>query len=278
MFFLFSAFSKAVDTVYFSQVIISYGFPELYFIAPLIIIFEAFLGVSLFVRYRVRIMCLISVCFVIALTMTYIYALIVNDISDCGCFGHLTILNRSPIAAIGKNLILIILLLIIQKNVGSFSNGMATSRIIMVSIIAVVSFLTGITFKGAEIPKLSKSTDGISEEMLQPYISTTPDSTYLVFLFSYNCSHCLNSIANLKEYKRLNKVDKIIAITVGNKDKQQWFNETFNPDFEIKNVGKELFELTNKFPVALFIKNDSIQIEMSGILPHPAVLDKALSK
>jgi len=203
----------------------------------------------------------------------------VNHISDCGCFGHIAILNHSPIATIGKNLILVVFLLIIYRNADNISGGAGTSRIVMVSIIAAVSFLTGITSNGGgALPKLSKSADGIREEMLQPYISTDPDSTYLVFLFSYNCPHCLNSIANLKEYKRLNKVDRTIAVAVANQEKQQWFNETFKPDFEIKNVGRELLEVTDKFPVALFIKNDSIQIELSGTLPHPAVLDKALSK
>jgi hypothetical protein len=87
-------------------------------------------------------------------------------------------------------------------------------------------------------------------------------------VFSYTCPHCLNSIANLKEYESSGVVDKVIGLAWGDSVVGNKFNERFNPNFSVENISMEkLSHLTTKFPTAYYIRNDSIVMEVSGELP-----------
>lgn len=276
MIFLVSAFSKALDTEFFAQTIADYGFSSLTFSAPIIILFEAFIGSALLASYRVKEVCILSVVFLSIISGVYVYALIFHEITDCGCFGHLAILNQSPIITLSKNLVLVLFLIIILRNYETTRNDPTASLIVIISIIATSAFFAGNTSNHIRFPTLSDNNTDITDEMLKPYITTNPDSSYLVFLFSYSCPHCLNSIANLEQYKKSGMVDKIIGIAIADDERKQWFENTFHPEFDIIDVDKKLLKVTHSFPVALFLKNGSIQLEMRGTLPHPAVLESSL--
>jgi len=98
--------------------------------------------------------------------------------------------------------------------------------------------------------------------------TTSQDSTYLVFVFTYICPHCLNSIENLKQYEPAGIVDKVIGIALENSVAEKQFREVFKPEFQIKNYSSTiLFHLTNTFPQTYYIKNDSIILVLSGELP-----------
>ncbi|MDR0371204.1 MAG: hypothetical protein LBH80_05055 [Prevotellaceae bacterium] len=104
--------------------------------------------------------------------------------------------------------------------------------------------------------------------ILKEFVSTSKDSTYLVFTFTYLCPHCMNSIENLNRYESSGSVDKVIGIALEDSIAEYRFKEIFKPEFSIRNYpAGTLFRLTNSFPVAYYIKNDSIMAELSGELP-----------
>jgi hypothetical protein len=77
----------------------------------------------------------------------------------------------------------------------------------------------------------------------------------------------MNSIENMKQYETSEAVDKVIGIALENPEAEKQFREIFKPGFLIKNYpASTLFRLTNTFPQAYYIKNNSI-ITLSGQLP-----------
>ena len=101
----------------------------------------------------------------------------------------------------------------------------------------------------------------------------------MVFAFSYSCSHCMNSIENLKQYEKSGVVDKVIALTVNNNEKSEKFMKLYEPNFEIKHIEKKDFiKISNSFPRSFFIENDTLQFTLSGELPSAYVLKDVLDK
>jgi len=133
----------------------------------------------------------------------------------------------------------------------------------------VVHFVRNNHLKVGKKKKAEKYTaQALENTVLKDFITTSKDSTYLAFAFTYTCPHCLNSIANLKEYEQLGVVDKVIGLAVGDSVINKEFADIFNPNFPIRNHSKEeLRQLTKTFPKAYYIRNDSVIMEVSGVLP-----------
>jgi hypothetical protein len=101
----------------------------------------------------------------------------------------------------------------------------------------------------------------------------------MVFAFTYNCPHCLNSIENLKQYESVGIVDKVIGLVLEDSIAEQAFRENFKPTFLVKNYHpKTLFLLTNSFPQTYYIRNDSIVMKFLGELPCAYVFAKEFQK
>ena len=113
---------------------------------------------------------------------------------------------------------------------------------------------------------------------LSEFLTPSKDSTYFVFVFSYSCPHCYSSIENLKQYERLGVADKVLALSFAvDSTTGERFNDIFNPDFQIKNYPpKQLFRLSNQFPVSYYIQNNTIKLEIRGLLPSGYLLQKQL--
>jgi hypothetical protein len=140
-----------------------------------------------------------------------------------------------------------------------------------------VAFMSGYVFRFANKKKAGNKVLAIESTDLQEFITTSKDSTYLVFAFTYTCPHCMNSVENLKQYEVFGVVDKVIGLAVKDSIAEKQFIEIFHPDFLIKNIEPQnLFRLTKTFPTAYFIKNDSIIAELSGVLPCSFVFEKQI--
>jgi len=267
--FLISSTAKAIDISVFSKVIIQYGFENLQFLSPLIILTEVSVGFLLIFQIWQKWSAFFGAALVVCFTMIYAYGVVFKGIEDCGCFGTITMLNTSPSVTFIRNAILLYLLLSVWikgENKNHFNQWIALTVLIFMSLIA---FMSGYTYP--KIGKMMKSKEHIAQTIenavLKDFITTSKDSTYLVFVFTYNCPHCLNSIANLKEYERSGIVDKVIGLALGDSVIEKKFTEIFQPNFTIKNYSKELLRLTNSFPTTYYVRNDSIVMEISGELP-----------
>ena len=273
--FLISGFAKSIDSALFEQTITEYGLGDLWFMSPIIIIAELYLGLSLILNLNQRLIAAISSIFVLILTGVFLYGWLTHDVTDCGCFGPLTILSSSPWISLLRNALLIYLCIDVWINTPREpinNNFIINSTLILV--LCLGAFMSGYTSQShtadssATYKKISKKAISLNESTLKNYITTSPDSTYMVFAFSYTCPHCINSVENLKQYEEKGAVDKVIGLTMRSANGRKFFDSYFNPRFAIQEYRPDtLFELTNKFPQFYYIRNDSIIEQGEGQLP-----------
>lgn len=157
---------------------------------------------------------------------------------------------------------------------------------ITLCILCAVAFVTGYTYveQHNDVTQYVKnekySNADVKNTPLGDFLNFSNDSTYLIFAFSYSCPHCYNSIENLKEYEQSGIIDKVVALSfTTDASSVNKFNNIFKPDFEIKTYQpKQLFRLTNQFPVAYYVKNNEVKLEIHGVLPCWYILLEQLQK
>jgi len=285
--FLVSGIGKALIANEFSQSLAQYGIEELRFLAPVIIISEIALGLALFFGIWQKIMSFLSLIFVAVLSLAYLYGQLFIDVTpDCGCFGHFEFLNTPPLLTYLRNLILIGILLFIFLNSDNSRKTIDLSEmIVMFCILSAVCFVTGYTFREATRDEGTQFiTEGkgvninVENTVLSEFLTLSKDSTYLIFAFTYGCPHCINSIENLRQYERLGVVDRVIAIThYVDPATTKWFEENFNPNFQILSFPPEqFFRLINRFPISYYVRNNVIKMEIRGVLPSGYLLRREL--
>lgn len=273
--FLISGFAKAIDSTLFADTIASYGLGNLWFMAPIITIIELYLGLTLILNLNQRLMAALSTFFVAVLTGIFLYGWLAQDVTDCGCFGPMTFLSSSPWFSLLRNAILLYLCIDVWINTPREpinSNWVITTTFVIV--LSLGAYMSGYTApSNSSMGFASKMMKGkkpipLSESKLSNLIETSPDSTYLVFAFSYQCPHCFNSIENLKQYEEKGAVDKVIGLTIRSKSGREFFKSYFNPQFTIQEYRPDsLFEVTNKFPHYFYVRNDSIISQSNEALP-----------
>lgn len=269
--FIISSCLKAVSSAAFVTLIGQYGiiFPQI--ISPLIIISEFLIGTALILGIEQRFVSSCSIVLLIIFSVAYTYGLLCLDISDCGCFGNLHILNVSPMWLYVRNALLLAMSIFIFlhpiKYVYSFKNIAVTLGILVIGG-SIVGYLAGQSagkfLNGRKNANYTPSL--VADSPLNGLISVNPDSTYLIFAFSYSCPHCLNSIANLNQYEKLKVVDKVIGIAK-KKDDNKLFEHWFEPEFRIKEIEPSEKMITKDFPTSFYIRNDSVIKVIKGELP-----------
>ncbi|GHT13959.1 hypothetical protein AGMMS4956_10950 [Bacteroidia bacterium] len=283
--FLVSGIGKSLALADFANSIAQYGLGALEFLAPLIVVAEVTLGLLLVLQIRTKEISLVANILLVGFTLAYLYGYWFHNVTDCGCFGAFDALNMPPLAIFIRNAILIYLLLAVWRN----SNGAAKQNIswqamVVFTVLCIVSFASGYTYSGAGKVRLNaKPTrfqgQPISGSLLGKFVSTAKDSTYLVFAFSYTCPHCYNSIENLKQYETSGVVDRVVALALENSANEEKFRAIFHPNFSIKNCSRDtLLQLTNHFPTAYYIKNDTVKLEWEGALPCSYLLQQMVEK
>jgi uncharacterized membrane protein YphA (DoxX/SURF4 family) len=279
--FLISGIGKSVAVYEFSQILAQYEFDVLRFFAPLVIVVEIVLGLLLFFNAWLKQTSLLALCFVAVLSLGYFYGYFFVNITDCGCFGYFSFLNLPPLFTFIRNFVLMgILLLIFLKSNNLRKSPDKNEILIMGCILCAVCFITGYTFVEQKLDSTQyiAKEERIENSVLSEFLTTSKDSTYLVFVFSYSCPHCYNSIENLKQYERLGVADKVLALSFTmDSTTMERFNDIFTPDFQIKNYpSKQLFRLSNQFPVSYYIQNNTIKFEIRGLLPCGYILRQQL--
>lgn len=272
---LVSGLLKAMDAGSFAALIHDYGFPRLQFLSVLIILAEVVLGVLLVLKTKVRLVSFLAGLMVLCFTLVYSYGWIFKGIADCGCFGKLTALGTQPAVVYVRNLILLGCFYFLWKKGGMDEVRCdAASVFILLGFSVTAAYMSGYTYTSVGEPKqkdLSVENARISE-----YREFSGDSTYLVFAFSYTCPHCMNSMANLKEYESSGVVDKVVGLALADTLARVEFQRIFQPNFEIVDCDDRLLGLTNKFPRTYVIKDGKVIYESGGTLPSAYVLGKKL--
>jgi len=148
----------------------------------------------------------------------------------------------------------------------------------MIIGVGTVSFFMGHSYKNLKNKTQTLNPIAIADTPLKNMVNTHPDSTYLVFVFSFSCQHCLNSIANLNNYESDGAVDKVLGITSGSEQEYSLFREKFSPTFQIINTPGKIQELAKELPTSYYIRNDSIMIDFSGEIPCSVVFSELINK
>ena len=292
--FIISGLGKVIDTTGFSNLINQYGLGYLMILSPLIVVFEILLGLFLLLLINPKFYAMLSFCLLTIFTALFAFAHFKYGVNNCGCFGTLYT-NLSPAFSFIRNFILIGMSLIVwikypkenkiklgisKRGVGELKLAYITNwkKYLILIVMSITIFTAGFTFR---TPYFLRNThnkfenQNINNTILAKYIKTSPDSTYLVFCFSYTCPHCWNSIENLRQYK-LTNVANIMALGVGNEKDEKVFNNYFKPDFKIKNISiNEMNKLTDSYPTSFYISHDTIKRVMKSELSSPFIFKRS---
>jgi uncharacterized membrane protein YphA (DoxX/SURF4 family) len=284
IFFLVSGIGKAIDTTAFSLLIYQYGLGYSMILAPAIVVAEIMLGVSLVLLIHPRRDAWLSVIFLVVFTIAYAFAHFVHGVNDCGCFGTLKnpAVSGSPAFSFTRNLLLLIMSFIVWVKYpkGKPAPMRKWKRYLVLALFGISAFTAGFTFRtpfflAAGNEKHPFQDRDIRETGLSKYLDASKDSTYLVFCFSYTCPHCWNSIENLRQFRDSHAVDRIVALSEGKEKDRQFFYESFQPDFPIRELTlDEMTALTDKMPTAFYIVHDTVKVIIPSALPSPVTFKK----
>ncbi len=283
VFFVLSGFAKAMDTTAFGNLIASYGFPFLSFMAPFMVIVEIALGMALVLELNPRRDSLIALLFLISFTSAFTFAHFHNGVNDCGCFGKLRPSSWGPTESFIQNIVLMILCITIRlKYPKDDVRGPLVfwKKGLMLGLVLTGMFISGLTFSMPtalhDLTHKSKFKDqNIKNTELAKYVQTVPGKTYMVFCFSYTCTHCWNSFENVRGFKKTGTVDSVIALAVGDDSSKIFFNQNFQPDFNIRTLSVDAFDkISTSYPVGFYIKNDTIKYVIEGEVPSSMTFRK----
>lgn len=283
--FIISGVGKVIDTTSFSQLITQYGLGVFKSLSPIIILAEILLGLFLIFTIYPKQSSFISFLLLIVFTIAFAYAYFAKGITNCGCFGTLKHSSMPPAFSFIRNFILISLSFIIWiKYPKEETETENWKKYFILSVMSIAIFVSGYTFRIPVFTKPSKINERylnkpVNETDLSKFVSTSKDSTYLVFMFSYTCPHCINSIENLLAYKKSNTVDQILGLATGSEEDKIAFYQNFTLDFPVKEISsKTVKSMVNGVPAAFFIKNDTINNVIPGSLPSHVLFKKHINR
>ena len=282
VFFLISGIGKVINTTGFSYLINQYGLGYLMLLAPIIVLAEIGLGISLLLLLNPKRDSLIAFIFLAAFTIAFGFAHFMHGVNDCGCFGTLQPSNLPPAFTFLRNFILLAIALIVWLKYPKEETGNINGwkKRLVLGVMGVSIFVSGFTFRmpdmfHADIKKNKFQDQNVKATELAKYITTSMDKRYLVFCFSYTCPHCWNSIENLRGFKKSGTVDSIVVLAVGDSAGKAFFNHSFSPDFIIRDLSTEtMMALTNLYPTAFYVKNDTVKVIIEGEVPSPVTFKK----
>jgi Methylamine utilisation protein MauE len=249
--FIFSAISKLIAPGLFEITIIDQGIIESREIAAylgrLLIALELFIGIALLqTHYLKRIVLPATLLTLIGFTGLLFYSYFSGDNSNCGCFGE--IIKMSPIEAILKNLVLIVIgiyLLLNQKH--------STWNIYIPLIILIISFSTVFILapiKSYEDLIFSKYTNFENEGRVD-----LSEGNKLVAIFFIDCEHCIETARNISIFESKSaKLNNLYILFAGEEtDSVQTFLDATNIQHPYLRINiEEFFDLIGSAPPRIY--------------------------
>jgi len=267
--FLLSSFGKLAGTEAFGNLITSYGFPWLSILAPAIAALELAAGLALVLDVFPRIAVPVTLGLLLVFTGAFFYGNVVHGVQDCGCFGNLDFMKMPAWATYLRNVLLLGLLLLGWDSRKEKPSAVAVG--IWVLGVAAGLFFSGYTFTlpqhyqdrvSSKHPLIGTNIQGTP---LSQFVQTSPDSTYTLFVFSYSCTACVNSMPNMMEYQDPAICDKVIGLTVS--PDEDGVGSYYHFPFQLIPVGDALGHFTHTIPTLLYIQDNKIKFIIEGRIP-----------
>lgn len=271
--FLLSGGGKMVNSVGFGELISSYGLEWFSILAPVVILIELLLGFLLILRLWPRFATLSSLLLLIVFTAAFMYGHLVHGIEDCGCFGSLG--QQMPVwATYLRNIVLIALasyaFLHEKKSNTTSLDKNKLSILLLTGIMAVAFFWTGNTWHPSSFymnhfakPHPLLGCD-INQSPIGNYLQVVEDSTYIIWVFSYSCSGCINSMENVKNYE--NVADRFVPLAVTPDDdgrKRKLLQFPYDPIY----VGNALAGFIEVLPTLLYVEQGKVKFIIEESVP-----------
>jgi len=279
--FLLSAFAKAWDAEAFAMMLIQYGQEWFSVGAPILIAIESLLGMALLLRVKPRWSACAADIFLIGVSAIFAYGVLARGIQDCGCFGALSRwFTGKPWTTFVRNAIFVCISIPAILEKPKTERNIWPKLFAGMAVATVACFICGLAMRESfELPKTSVAEKEESRaqtmERLNALYPFDADSTYIVYLFSFSCPHCQNSIANVQQFQQFHVVDKVLGIAIEDEEAQERFNRIYQPEIEIMTVpNDEMAMITGQIPICLLIKEGAIKHAESGFVTSPGIFIK----
>ena len=271
--FLLSGGGKMVNSAGFGELISSYGLEWFSMLSPVIILIELLLGLLLLLRLWPRFAAVASLALLMVFTVAFMYGHLVHGIEDCGCFGSLG--QKMPVwATYLRNFVLmafaIYILMHEKKRAATSLDKCRASLILLAGLMTIATFWTGHTWRPTTFymnnfaqahPLLGCE---INRSPIGKYIQVANDSTYIIWVFSYSCGGCINSMENIKQYQDV--ADRFVPLAVtpdtdGRKRKLLQF------PYDAIYVGDELSGFIEILPTLLYVEGGKVKFVIEESVP-----------
>ena len=269
---LVSGFAKAADASYFSNILWhTYHAQWIAMSAPLLIVAEIALGALLVIQVRQRWVAALSAVFLVVVTGGYLYGVAVYGMQDCGCFGHLSFLNLSPVFTVGRNALMVAAWVYVAIRGNDGWNIRVLPVVLAGLCLLVAGLLTGYTFCGSTVlfmRGMAWQGKAVHETPLAE-LGLSPDSTYMVFAFSFDCPFCMNAVGNVSWYGRTGMVDRVIGLAPEDSVGERVFRNFYREEpFPVTTMPLErLARMAPEMPMAYVIRQDTIRMAWKGEVP-----------
>ena len=275
-FFILSSVGKMMNAAGFGELISSYGLEWFSILAPVIIVAEMIVGACLVFRLAPSVNAFASIVMLLVFTAAYAYANIVNGVVDCGCDGEMGM--KMPVWATYLRYVFLLLLAVAvfayeRRCTHKKDRNLSRLKIALVAVMVLAgTFWSGNTWAPSTfyMNKMSRPHKLIGLEVnktpLGEYVHVDPSSTYVVWVFSYTCNGCINSIENVKQY-RTGVADHFVALTV-TPDKSGRARKLVDIDFTPIEIGDGLAGFVRYLPTLIYIEDGKIKYVIEQTVPN----------
>jgi len=249
--FIFSAISKLIAPGLFEITILDQGIIEsremaAYF-GRILIAMELFLGVALLQsNYLKRIILPATLLTLMGFTVLLLFSYFAGDSNNCGCFGE--VLKMSPLEAIIKNIILIVVGVITFRSTKKDKEKLNTLVVILIISIGFVFIVAPI--KSYKDLVFSKYIEFENEGRVD-----LTEGNKLVAIFFIDCEHCMetaNDIIALE--KETSKIQNLYILFAGEEsDSVQSFLDEVNIEHPYLRIPiDDFFDLIGTSPPRIY--------------------------
>lgn len=274
-FFIVSGLGKLFDSLSFTMLLFNYGFSFFYnnvyfaFIASWIPSLEIVLGAALLLQYKPQLTVSISTILLLVFTAAFANGYFMNGVEDCGCFGSFQFLKTSPMISFLRNFVLIginIYVFLSYKKLPEEPDNLAKKKLIVLALVGLICLpIGGYSLAQPLHPSDSLAGTPISATKIAHLIPSDAPSKYLVFLFSFSCTHCWDAAKNVQDYKDKGLVDEIYGFGIGHPNLKDQFSQMFNVDYPLDTMNTAtLLQATETTPTVWVVKNGIITKVMKG--------------
>lgn len=271
--FCVSGIGKLFNVIGFQYLIIKYGLGLFNILAPFIIILEIMIGVLLLLQIRVKYTSILASLMLIIFTFVFAYANLKNGVTDCGCFGSISFLDKSPFLTYTRNIVLLIILMWIIFNTDDDKNVKTWKNVIVLIVLLLTSFISGMSYKPSAFTKNKQhefENKHINDTEIKKFVDQDNKSK-LVFFLSYTCPHCLNSFENYKSFYERNTVDTTYAYAIIDgsnvNDSIVKVIKAYYSDIPITEVHRDSIGFIKAYPTTFYVENDTVKKVIRGQLP-----------